>query len=209
MLSLPTLVLNKSWSAIRVEPLQSSLIKAFKGTALLVDEETWSLHDWDSWLASFSIGIEDEMEELGYKFIRGCSCKVRVPEIIVLTSYNKIPHCQIKITRRNILLRDKFCCQYSGKRLNSRDATIDHVVPRSRGGKTEWSNVVICSLDANIKKGHKTLKEAGMKLIREPKEPKWHPLFAYPVRNKPKSWDKFVNTDKWNEIGYWDVELVD
>lgn len=100
-------------------------------------------------------------------------------------------------------------CQYTGQRLTSRNATMDHIVPRSRGGKTEWSNVVICSFEANIKKGNKTLAEAGLKLLKKPTAPKWHPLYSYVIQNRPACWDKFIDTDKWNEIGYWDVELID
>lgn len=209
VLNSPTLVLNKHWKAIRIEPVKDALTKAFTGSAKLMDEDTCNIYDWDTWYNQFSFDFDDDVNDFGYEFIRASSSLIRIPRIIVLSTYNKIPHTRIKLTRRNLLIRDKFTCMYTGKRLTSRTATMDHVVPKSRGGKTVWSNIVICSLEANVKKGNRTLAESGFHLRTEPKEPKWHPLYSYVIKERPKCWDKFINTDQWNEIGYWDVELVD
>jgi 5-methylcytosine-specific restriction endonuclease McrA len=210
VLNSPTLVLNKSWHPIRVETIRRSLPKVFSGVAKLFDEETYVPYTWDEWVNLFSFDSDDnDAEELGYDFIRSSKIKVRKPEIIILTEFNKIPRNKVRLTRRNLLIRDRFTCQYTGKRLNSRNATMDHVLPKSRGGKTEWKNLVICSLDANVKKANRTPEEAGLILKNKPKEPTWNPMYSFFVKNKPKSWDKFINTDKWNEVGYWDVELID
>lgn len=209
VLNSPILVLNKHWSSIRIETVKDGLTKAFTGGAKLMDEETSMLYAWEDWFRQFSFDFNDEVDDFGYEFIKASSALVRAPKIIVLTSYDKIPFAEIKLTRRNLLIRDKFICQYTGQRLNSRNATMDHIVPRSLGGKTEWTNVVICSFEANVKKGNKTLAEAGLKLLKKPVAPKWHPLYSYVIQNRPECWNKFIDTDKWNEIGYWDVELID
>jgi len=86
---------------------------------------------------------------------------------------------------------------------------IDHIIPRSKGGKNTWENLVICSLDVNVKKGNRTPQEAGLRLIKVPKKPVWNLMFAKYVKKIPRSWEKFIHTDQWNEIGYWDVELID
>jgi len=168
----PTLVLNKSWMAIRIEPAKRSFTKVFKGRAQLMDEEDFGLYDWEQWFETFGF---------------------RVPEIIVLSSYNKIPRTSIKLTRKNLMIRDDFTDQYTGDRLSPKDATIDHVIPRSRGGKNIWENVVLCHQKVNEKKGNRTPEDAGLVLLNKPKKPHWNPLYSKIVSNRPESWSKFIN----------------
>lgn len=214
----PTLVLNKSWSAVGIDPLRKALKKTFKDRAKLLDEETFAVYSWEEWVDMFGIyATEDEITADGrWKYIETTkrdnekrAFYVRAPEIIVLTKFNKLPRQDIKLNRRNLLIRDGFRCQYTGKLLNLKNMTFDHVVPISRGGKTTWDNLVSCSLEANMKKANRTLEECGYKLKKKPEKPKWHPLYTYFTPNRPKSWEKFINTDQWNEVGYWDVELKD
>jgi 5-methylcytosine-specific restriction endonuclease McrA len=207
VLSQPTLVLNKSWFPVLVENVKESFTKVFAGTANLIDEETDQVYDWETWLNTFSLAVEENVEDYKYKFIQTGSLLVRIPEVILLKKYNKLPHMEVKLTRRNLLIRDNFTCQYTSERVTSKNATIDHVFPRSRGGKTVWDNVVICSFDANIRKANRTPEEAGVKLRKVPKRPKWNPLYAFADSRRLPSWNKYINTDKWNELGYWDVEL--
>jgi len=209
LLNSPTLVLNRNWFPISIEPLKDALIKAFTGSAHFMDEETCSIHTWESWFNQFSISLDDDPKDFGYEFLKACAAQIRVPEVIVLSKYNKIPKIKIRLTRKNILIRDRFCCQYCNKRLTSQSMTLDHVMPRSRGGKTTWENIVCSCFRCNVKKNNKTPDEARIKLTRIPKAPHWSPFFSFVTNNIPKSWEKFVNTDQWNEIGYWNVELID
>jgi len=202
----PTLVLNKSWNAIRVESFRRTLCKTLSRRARFLDDETYVAYSWEDWFKEFSLSIDDE-DDYGYQWINATSFKVRLPEIVILTEYDKVPNMKVRLTRRNLLIRDGFRCQYSNKRLTYKTATMDHIIPRSRGGKTEWTNVVISDFKVNVKKKNRTPKEAGLKLLSVPKEPHWHPLYSYADKHRPESWKKFINTDKWNEIGYWDVEL--
>ena len=202
----PTLVLNKSLDAICVEPFKNTLNKVFSSRAKYVDNETFQHLSWKEWFDLFSIPVDDD-GDYGYEWINVNRFKVRLPRIIVLLEYNKIPHTRVRLTRRNLLIRDKFTCQYSGKKVTSRTGTIDHIVPKCRGGKTEWHNVVISTFEVNVKKGGRTPKEAGIKLLKTPREPRWSPLYSYAEMQRPKEWKNFVRTDQWNEIGYWDVEL--
>lgn len=91
-----------------------------------------------------------------------------LPLVIRLLYYVKIPHKEIPLTRRNVMHRDNYRCQYCGKRS---DLTIDHVVPRSKGGKDTWENVVVACLRCNIHKGSKSPAEAGLQLDRKPCKP--------------------------------------
>ena len=206
VLESPTLVLNRGWQAIRIERVRDSLPKVFSGTAKLIDHSDYACYDWDEWVEIFGWDIDKTVD---VPCITTPSCKIRVPEVVVLTNYNKMPEQKVRLTRRNLFVRDAFRCQYTGKKVTMRTGTIDHVFPKSRGGKTVWENVVLASFDANVKKGGRTPKEAGLHLVREPQRPKWHPLFTKWLERHPESWNKFINTDKWNEIGYWDVELQD
>jgi len=198
----PTLVLNKSWSAFNIETAKESIVRAFTGTAHIIDEN-YTKCDWNKWVKESQKYDDDE------NFIHTNKLKIRVPKVIVLSKYNRIPNIKVKLTRRNLLIRDKHRCQYTGKKVTMKNATIDHVFPKSRGGKTTWDNVVIASFEANIQKGNRTPEEAGLKLIREPRKPVWNLMYAKHISKIPKFWEKFINTDQWNEIGYWDVELID
>lgn len=100
------------------------------------------------------------------------------PEVMILTDYVHVPyHCrQVKLSREAIMLRDNFTCQYSGKKLKKSEVEIDHVIPRSRGGKNTWENLVCASQEMNNAKGNKTPQEAGMKLLRKPFKPSLNDL---------------------------------
>jgi 5-methylcytosine-specific restriction endonuclease McrA len=153
--------------------------------------------------------VDEDTEGYGYNWITVVDWKIRVPEIAIATNYGKVPYVKVKLTRKNILIRDNFKCMYTGERVTMHNMTIDHVIPRGQGGKTEWTNLVVSSQKANVRKANRTPDQAGMKLLRKPVEPKWHPLFAFAVNKVRKSWEPYINTDKWNELGYWDVELQD
>jgi len=202
----PTLVLNKNLDAICVAPFKDTLNKVFSSRAKYVDNETFQHLSWEEWFDLFSIPVEDE-GDYGYKWIHVNRFKVRLPRIVVLSEYNKIPHTRVRLTRRNLLIRDAFKCQYTGERVTSRTGTTDHIVPKCRGGKTVWDNVVISTFKVNVKKGGRTPTEAGLKLLKVPKEPHWSPLFSYAQMEKPEEWKNFVRPEQWDEIGYWDGEL--
>ena len=202
-LNRPTLVLNKSWTAMGIQTARKSLIKTLSGTAKIVDEN-YVQYNWDQWM-----DISDEKIENENDFIKSGRRKIKLPYVIVLINQDRQPRQKVKLTRRNILIRDKFTCQYTGVKLTSQSATLDHVIPRSRGGKATWDNLVVASVEANVRKANRTPEEAGMKLLHIPKRPAWGLQYTKYVSEVPAIWKKFIDTDKWNEYGYWDVELID
>ena len=121
--------------------------------------------------------------------IRTSKLTIRVPTIIVSSRYSDVPIKRFRPTKSNIWIRDKGICQYSGKKLKPEEANIDHPIPKSRGGPNTWDNMVLCHKEINSKKGNKTPEEAGLKLIKEPKEMK--PVLAYNYIN-------FNNHIDWN-----------
>jgi 5-methylcytosine-specific restriction endonuclease McrA len=94
---------------------------------------------------------------------------IPLPSVIRLLEYRRIPHQTRALSRKNILMRDRYTCQYCQNVLNSGELTLDHVIPRSRGGETAWENLVACCNPCNNRKGNRTPDEAGMKLQRPPR----------------------------------------
>jgi len=190
----PVLILNKSWSAVGVKSVKRCIIKVFSGLARFLDPIDFQLYTFDDWL-KLQISSQDF-----YSSIQMTHGQLRAPEIIVLTSYNGFRMGSIKLNKKNLLVRDDFRCQYSGQVLTFKTATVDHVIPKSLGGKTTWNNLVICSKDINRKKANKLPGEVGLKLLKAPKKPKWNPCYAYYMENRPPSWGKFLNTKMESEI---------
>lgn len=199
-MSLPTLVLNKSWIPISITPVHKAISKTMLGLAMVLNVDSFALHTFEEWM---HIDVSDTD-----KFIRTPKTRIKVPEIIVLTEYERFPLREVRLTRRNLLIRDNYTCQYTGQKITYENGTIDHVIPRSRGGKSTWSNLVMCCLEVNARKADRTPEEAGLRLLKKPDKPKWSPIFARFARlattNVPKSWLKFVTVDG-NPFGWVDV----
>ena len=130
------------------------------------------------------------------------SFKIRIPRVIVLLLFDRMPKKEVKFTRHNVFERDKNTCQYCGRVLERKDLNLDHVIPRDRGGLTSWENIVCSCLACNVRKGGRTPAEAGMKLIKKPVRPKRSPLLTIKLGNpKYASWRTFLDN------AYWSVDL--
>ena len=129
--------------------------------------------------------------------VRSPSSEIRLPSVVSLKTYVK-PARNPAFTRFNVFLRDRFTCQYCG---SHEDLTFDHVVPRSKGGQTTWENIVVCCVPCNAKKGGRTPKQAGMKLLNHPQRPVWNLAFRLTIgiRQMPTSWRDYL---------YWNLELT-
>ena len=139
----PVLVLNASYEPINVCAARRALVLLLKGVA--------------------------SIEEQGAGSVHSSRHTVRVPSVIRLLDYRRIPHQTRALSRKNILLRDRYTCQYCHKTLPSGELTLDHVMPRSRSGDSSWENLVACCIVCNNRKGSRTPEEAGMKLARAPR----------------------------------------
>jgi len=183
-LSKPLLILNSNWTPIRIKDIKTGFKLVFRERAELVDPTDYATYSWEDWI--LLPVIDDE------KYIMTTRGKIRLPEIIILTHYGKIPYFDMRLTKKNLFIRDNWNCQYSGKILSRDEADIDHVIPKSRGGKTTWTNLVVSSKKINRKKGNKTPEEAGLKLLKKPIKPKIKPLNLHPKEEMPESWKKFL-----------------
>ncbi|MFW6173210.1 MAG: HNH endonuclease [Elusimicrobiota bacterium] len=192
LLKSPVLILNKSWMPINVKTFEHLMSKVFGGKVRLIDDESFVPYTWEQWVENFSIKTFDE-EEYGYKWINAVNIKIRLPEIAVLNKYDKMYTNGVRLSRKNLYIRDKFKCQYCDTYLTLSKSTIDHVNPKVNGGQKRWDNVVLACKECNTKKSGRTPEEAHMTLKRKPKAPRWNPLYNLVVPNHPSSWDKFIN----------------
>ena len=192
MLTRPTLVLNRIWQPVGVASVARSLTLVAAERARIVDPTDFRQYTWGDWAKL--IPQTDE------PFVQAVTFRLRVPEVITLTEYDRVPRNAVTFSRRNIYRRDQYACQYCGDQPGSEELTIDHVHPRSRGGNSSWENCVLACLECNKLKADRTPAEAHMPLRKTPVRPTWRPLYAR-HEARIESWSKFLSE------AYWTVEL--
>ena len=143
MLHSPVLVLNATYEPVNVTPARRAIVLVLKGVAT-TEEENGS-------------------------FIHSTRLAVRIPSVIRLTEFRRIPYQTRALSHKNILMRDRYTCQFCGRVFPAGELTLDHVIPRSRGGHTDWDNLVACCHSCNNRKGDRLPEEAGLKLMRPPR----------------------------------------
>ncbi len=168
---------------------------------LNITYEPLKVINWKRAINLFLLGKVEVLEEYG-KEIHSVSFSIKLPSVVRLLRMVKRARGSIKFSRQNIYGRDKYRCQYCGKKFPSEELTYDHIIPKSRGGKTKWSNIVTCCISCNRKKGGQTPAEARMRLIRKPVRPTWLPSVRITIgyTEVPNSWRDYI---------YWNIELVE
>lgn len=192
VLERPTLVLNRNWQPVQVATVARSLTMLWNETARVVDPEDFRLYTWADWARL--------VPREGEPFVRGAAFRMRVPEVVSLTRYDRPRQANVTFCRRNLFKRDHSTCQFCGKRPGSAELTIDHLNPRSQGGKTTWENCVLACVACNARKANRTPEQAGMTLRKPPTRPSWKPLYG-PVNVRIASWSRFLSE------AYWSVPL--
>ncbi len=194
LLNSPTLVLNRTWSPVFTVSAKKAIVWLCKGIVQVVNDRDYTLHDLSSW-TDLSYILADEKPYLASPSIR-----LVLPEVIKLVHYNGVPKRRVAFTRRALFLRDRYSCQYCGASPGSKELTIDHILPMSRGGKTSWENCVLSCVRCNSNKGCRTPDEAGMALLRPAKPPKWTPLCDVAPSRMLDSWQQFISEAYWNVV---------
>jgi 5-methylcytosine-specific restriction endonuclease McrA len=194
------LVLNRLWQAVNVCTARRALTLLFQGHAQAVfgtEDGAFRTFSFQQW-RDFSAEAPPEDEES----IHTISLRIRIPRVILLLIYDRMPKKEVKFTRHNIFERDKNTCQYCGRVFDRKDLNLDHVLPRDRGGPTTWENIVCSCIECNTRKANHTPQETGMRLVRKPKRPKWRPFIQINLTlHRHDSWKHFI------DLAYWNVEL--
>ena len=176
----PTLVLNADYQPLSYFPLS-----------------LWSWQDTIKAVFLDRVNIVSEYDEV----IRSPGFYMKLPSVISLKEYIKSQKSPV-FSRFNVFLRDKFSCQYCGALKQSHDLTFDHVIPRSQGGKTNWTNVVAACRPCNFKKGNKNTKEINMFPLIKPLQPT-----SQLLKNNGKNFPPNFLHESWRDFLYWDTEL--
>ncbi len=198
LLQRPVLVLNRLWQPVHTCSVKRALKLLCLGHAQVVQTEgeaRYQTHDIDSWV---SYSDETSGSSLAEDLIHSVKVALRAPKIIVLGLYDRLPRREVKFTRQNVFLRDKHTCQYCAKVFPESQLNLDHVLPRDKGGKTTWVNIVTSCIPCNTKKANRLPREVGMRLLTEPKAPRWRPLFGLKEQASEKAWQEFISPDRQN-----------
>ncbi|MDA7916148.1 HNH endonuclease [Verrucomicrobia bacterium] len=192
------LVLNRLWQAVNICSAKRALTLLFQGQAQVVfgDQDgvfqTFNFPEWSDFSS----------DNPGDRSIASVSLRLRIPQVILLIGYDRFPKKEVKFTRHNLFTRDKNTCQYCDKGFDRQDLNLDHVIPRDRGGPTNWENIVCSCIKCNTIKRNRTPREAGMKLRRKPCKPKWRPFIQFNFGTAERDeWKHFI------DVEYWNVEL--
>ena len=198
MLDSGVLVLNRVYQPVHITSVRRAFSLLYQGAARAIDEQ-FQLFDFDSWSALAAAAHEDSIGTVGRR--------IRVPRVIVLLAYERLPRARVRFSRFNIYARDDNTCQYCGRRFPRTELNLDHVVPRSRGGTTSWENVVCSCVPCNLRKGGRSPEEAGLRLMRHPSRPRWTPMFRSATRRALyREWRPFLTLA---DAAYWNAELLE
>jgi 5-methylcytosine-specific restriction endonuclease McrA len=206
-LSANVLVLNRYYQAIRVVNVRRAFSMLCREMAEVIHIETddkgqskWLNYNFDDWQELSA--LKHEFEPDGFDWIHTVRFQIAVPRIIRLLGYDKLPRQDVKFNRRNIYARDGNKCQYCGRKFSTTELSLDHVVPKSQGGKASWDNIVCCCVKCNVRKGGRTPDQARMHLITRPVKPKRSPVINIRLADERyHSWKQFLDN------AYWTVEL--
>lgn len=169
-----TLVLSQGFEPVKIVPWQRAITLLFLGKVEVIEE-----YDHN---------------------IKTTAFLIKIPAVVRLLKSFRRYQKPVKFSRVNIYGRDKYTCQFCGVKKSINDLTYDHVVPRSRGGKTNWLNIVTCCQACNRRKANRTPAEAGMKLLKEPMQPSATPTLVVTI-------SKESMPDAWRDYLYWTGEL--
>jgi len=201
-LSCSVLVLNKHYMAIRVVEAKRAFSLLFRSLAEVVacEDGTYYNYNFENWCEVSQ--LKRTFEPDSHDWVSTVNFYIAVPKIIRLLFYDRLPRNDVKFNRRNLFARDQNRCQYCGKKFPTSELSLDHIIPRSIGGKSTWENVVCSCTDCNVKKGGRSPKDANMTLIKLPVKPKRNPLIHVHLGSQRyQSWKQFLDN------AYWSVEL--
>jgi len=198
------LVLNRLWMAVRVTDARRAFSLLVRGMAevIRVEDGSYTAYNFGSWADLSAERSRFVRERQHYEWVRTVRLELVVPKIVRLLGYDRLPRQEVKLNRRNIFARDGNHCQYCGKSFPTNELSLDHIVPRTKGGVSSWENLVCCCVACNARKGGRSPQQAHMTLVRKPVKPRRNPVITLRLgSDKYASWQPFLDN------AYWSVEL--
>lgn len=204
-----TLALNNAWQAIGVRSVREAILamnagrgeedRAAVGLDISYRQNSDGSYDFSEVLGMTPVAW-DEWVQLPLRpfdsVIRSAKLELRAPTVVIARNFGKMPQKAFRPSKKTIFARDKGICQYTGQQLSYARATLDHVIPRSRGGKDTFENLVLSAPDVNHAKGNKSNKEAGLKLLKNPTAPLPMPASALITEARHIDWSWFLVSKK-------------
>jgi 5-methylcytosine-specific restriction endonuclease McrA len=187
------LVLNRFYMAIRVINVRRAFTLLYRDCAEVIDNDTnqYISYDFECWCELSQLTSVDKQP--GEDYIQAVSFELRVPRIVRLTRFEKMPMQAVRFNRKNLFARDDHACQYCGRNEPAHKLSLDHVIPRSLGGPTTWENLVCCCLRCNSRKGGRTPKQARMTLMSRPTKPRVNPMLIQSMEDpRYECWKTFL-----------------
>lgn len=189
------LVLNRLWQPVNIVGVERafSLLLQDHAQVIYTGDESFRMMDSAAWLAL----SEEETPADNEAYIQTVRMRIRVPKVLLLRSYDQLPAQEVKFTRDNLFERDDYRCQYCGNHYDPVHLNMDHVIPRDRGGRTSWENIVTSCIKCNSRKANRLPHQAKMQLIRKPERPRWRPFVSSLIgQSYDSDWDHFINLKK-------------
>ncbi len=197
------LILNRFYMPVHVVTVRRAIVMLYRdlGEVIHVEDGQFYNYDFYSWLElSELLDLGNDPSVLRHRdFIRSVHYRIEAPRVVRLYRYDKVPRQVMRFNRRNLLARDNYQCQFCEQQFPPTQLSLDHVMPRSRGGGTNWENVVCSCLRCNSRKGNRTPDEAGMRLVRPPVRPQQNPALSIKLDSpRYESWRPFLKSGNAN-----------
>ncbi|QYY35689.1 HNH endonuclease [Ruficoccus sp. ZRK36] len=190
-LSRRVLVLNRLWQAVNIVGVKRALSLLMQEHAQVIEtsDGNFNILDAGQWI-DYSLANPPQSDGEAIHTIR---LRLRLPHVMLLRQYDKVPTKEVKFNRQNVFERDGYVCQYCGGHFHERDLNLDHIIPRDVGGRTTWENIVTSCIKCNTRKANRLPHQAGMHLNRKPNRPRWKPFVqTVPADNREDGWEYFL-----------------
>lgn len=190
------LVLNRNWQAVNIIGVRRAFSLLWQDHARVINTfgKDFAPMTTAEWLG---YSMELSTPPPGSDFVRTIRMNILLPKVLLLKEFNRLPVAEVKFNRQSVFERDNFTCQYSGRVCKIKDLTLDHVIPRDRGGRTTWENIVTCSREMNSLKANRLPHEAGLRLIRKPERPRWRPFVSVAAGSDiDEAWQHFLHVER-------------
>ena len=190
------LVLNRNWQAVNIIGVRRAFGLLWQDHARVVNTFSGDFVPLtaDEWL---QYSMRPGKPPPDAEYVRTIRSHIILPKILLLREFDRLPVSEVKFCRQTVFERDNYTCQYTGRVCKPKDLTLDHVIPRDRGGRTSWENIVTCARDINSRKANRLPHEVGLRLVRKPQRPRWRPFAVVAAGSDiDEAWVHFLHVEK-------------